>query len=70
MDAEKLKALCEKRGLSIAALERKSDLANGTIRAWLSGSEPTLENVLKVARALQVPLEMLLKDGENYGKRK
>lgn len=56
---EKIKNLTEKNGISIAALEKKLGIGNGTIRKWNEVS-PTLENISKVARYFGVSIEYFL----------
>lgn len=50
---EKIKRLAAKEGISIASLEKKLNIGNGTIRKWNEAS-PTFENVLKVAKYFDV----------------
>lgn len=58
---EKIKELAEKNGISIAALEKKLGIGNGTIRKWNEVS-PTLENISKVARYFEVSVEYFLEE--------
>ncbi len=58
---EKIKDLTEKNGISIAALEKKLGIGNGTIRKWNEVS-PTLENISKVARYFGVSIEYFLEE--------
>lgn len=58
---EKIKELAEKNGISIAALEKKLGIGNGTIRKWNEVS-PTLENISKVARYFEVSIEYFLEE--------
>ena len=55
-----VKALADKRKISIAELERKAKLGNGTIGGWKESS-PNLESLNKVAKALDVNVTTLLK---------
>ncbi len=57
---ENIKALCAKRHISIAALERKAGLGNGVITRW-DESSPRLESVLAVAKYFGVSVDSLLK---------
>ena len=43
-----ISSLCSKKGISIARLERETDIGNGTIRRWEKNS-PTIDNLKKVA---------------------
>ena len=47
------------RGLSIAALERKADIANGSVRRWEDGTA-TLETIQKVAKVLECTVDDLI----------
>ena len=53
--AEKAAAL----GMTFASLERKADIANGSITRWKTSS-PTLENIRKVADVLGCTVDDLL----------
>ena len=52
--------ICEEKGITIFALEKKAELGNGTIRSW-KDSNPTIKTLSKVASALEVPIAKLLK---------
>jgi transcriptional regulator with XRE-family HTH domain len=58
---DNVKALADKRKISIAELERKAKLGNGTIGGW-KDSNPNLESLNKVAKALDVNVTTLLKN--------
>lgn len=51
---------CEKRGITIAKLEKESGLTNGTVRKWKNGN-PTLASLEKVADYLKVSVSWLIK---------
>lgn len=57
---ENVKREAEKQNISIAALEIKAGVANGTISGWKTG-KPYLETANKVATALGVTIDELLK---------
>lgn len=46
-------------GLTFAALERKADIANGSIARWKTSS-PTLETISKVAAVLGCTIDDLM----------
>ena len=52
--------ICESKGITISALEKKAELGNGTIHSW-KDSNPTVTTLNKVAVALEVPIGDLLK---------
>ena len=58
---ENIKALCDKRGISIARLERESGLGNATVRGWINGI-PKADTVGKVARYFGVSIEALMNE--------
>ncbi len=60
---EKIKALCADRGLSIAALEKKAGIGNGTIAHW-DESKPNLASLEKAAAALGVTVSALIGGGK------
>jgi len=47
----RIKNLADEKGLSIAEVERKSDLGNGSIRRW-DESIPTADKLHRVAKFL------------------
>ena len=56
---DKMKRLCQDRGLTIAKLERMADIGNGLIDDW-NRCYPRLGTLDKVARALDMPLVELI----------
>nr|WP_325301952.1 helix-turn-helix transcriptional regulator [uncultured Dysosmobacter sp.] len=56
---EKVKALCEARELTFAALERRLDFGNGTIRKW-DNATPSGDKLAKVADFFNVSVDYLL----------
>lgn len=59
----KIRSLAKERSTSISAIERNANLASGSICKWDSVS-PTIKNLLKVAKILNVKVEELIKEGE------
>ena len=57
---ENVKREAEKQNISIAALEVKAGVANGTISGWKTG-KPYVETASKVATALGVTVDELMK---------
>lgn len=55
---ETILQLCEEKGLSISALERKAGIGNGTIRKWRTGY-PRIDSLERVAKALEISLAVL-----------
>lgn len=60
---ERVKTLADMRNISLAMLERKAQLSNGTIGKWKE-SEPGARNLYKVAKALGVDINILLEGTE------
>lgn len=58
---DRIKAICAEKGMSISYLERTAGLGNGTIDGW-NNSSPRLDNVIAVAKVLDVPIEKLIKE--------
>ena len=58
--------LCKEKGISIAKLERETDISNGTISKWGVRS-PTVENARKVAEFFGVTLDELVRDTGGEG---
>lgn len=61
MIVENIRALCEKNGTSIWALERAVGIGNGVIARW-SGSSPSVKKLKLVADYFGVTVDDLLKD--------
>ncbi|TWP23192.1 XRE family transcriptional regulator [TM7 phylum sp. oral taxon 349] len=63
IQSTKIKKLREKKGLSQEKLARLADVSNNTIVNIESGKQtnPTIETVSKIAKALDVSIEELLK---------
>lgn len=57
---DKIKVLCDEQHISIAALEKKAGIGNGTIARW-GDSNPNLSSLAKAAEALGKPMEYFLK---------
>ena len=60
---ERIKILTEQKRISIAELERRSNLGNGTIRRW-DTSLPSAEKLQRVAKILGVTMDYLV-NGED-----
>lgn len=60
MIADNIRALCEKNGTNIHAVERATGLGNGVIARW-STSSPRVENVKLVADYFGVTVDDLLR---------
>lgn len=56
---DKVKELATEKDLSIAALEIKSGIANGTIAGWKTG-RPYADTLGKVATALETTIDELM----------
>ena len=56
---EKIKALCDSHDLTFAALERRLDFGNGTIRKW-DNATPSGDKLVKVADFFSVSVDYLL----------
>lgn len=56
---ENIRQICKKKGISIRSVEKDSGLSNGVISKW-KYSSPKIDNLLAVAKALNVPAAFLL----------
>lgn len=56
---EKVKALCDEHEVTFAALERRLDFGNGTIRKW-DNATPSGDKLAKVADYFRVSVDYLL----------
>ena len=61
---EIVKRLAKAQGLSIREVERRAGLENGAISKWIGETSPSLENAMKVADVLGVPVQELVKEDE------
>lgn len=56
---ERIKSLCDVRGITIYRIEKDCNLGNGSIMKW-ENSSPKVENVVKVADYFDVSVDYLL----------
>ena len=56
---DKIKAMCEERGMSVRQLEVAAGLKNGAISKW-NDSSPTIKNLKAVADVLKVKVDKLI----------
>lgn len=56
-----IRAICEKRGITIQRLEKETGIGNGSVARW-GTSSPRVENLKKVADYLSVTVDELLKE--------
>ena len=56
---ERIKSICDKKGISICALEKSAGLGNGTIGSWRT-CNPTVDKLQAVANVLGVKVSKLL----------
>lgn len=64
---DNVKSECDMRKWSINLLESKAHLPQGTVRKWKE-CVPNLANIKRVADALSVSVDWLIKDCEVYKK--
>lgn len=55
---EIIQKLCQEKGISIAEVERRADLGNGSIRRW-GTAYPSIDKVARVAGVLNTTIEYL-----------
>lgn len=58
---ENVKALCDKKGISITQLEKEADLSNGSIGKW-KNCIPKADSLQAVSKVLKVKMEKLLEE--------
>lgn len=56
---DRIKMLCDEKGINISALERAIDAGNGTIRRWSTNS-PSIDRLNSVAEYFGVSVDYLL----------
>ncbi len=60
MLVEKIQALCKRKNITLARLEKDLNFGNRTIRRWDSSS-PSIDKVMEVANYFKVSVDSLLK---------
>lgn len=60
---ERIKGLCTQNNLTIGELEKKLNFGNGTVRKW-DNSQPSIDNVMKVANYFNVSIDYLAGNGD------
>ena len=53
---------CKELGISISEACRRADVPRDTVNDWIDGRKPSATNLLKMANALGMKPEELLKD--------
>lgn len=61
---DRIKSLCGRNGITIAELERRANVGNGTIRRW-STILPSGDKLQRVARYLNVSIDYLINGEES-----
>lgn len=57
---DNIKSVADKKGMSIAEIEKRAQIGNGIIGKWKESS-PNLDSLVKVARVLNVSINTLTK---------
>lgn len=58
---QRIKDICDAKGMSIRSVERKAGLGNGTIAGWCKCS-PTIEKIKSVADILGCTVDDLIRE--------
>ena len=58
---DNIKSIAEKKGMSIAEIEKKAGIGNGTIGRGRE-SYPNVDSIVKVAKVLSVSINTLVKE--------
>lgn len=61
---EKIQSVAMEKGLSIAEVERRANIGNGTISKWKTSS-PSVDNLNKVAKVLDVDINNLMPEAKS-----
>lgn len=56
---DKIKAMCEEKGVSVRQVEAAAGLKNGAISKW-NDSSPTIKNLKAVADVLKVKVDKII----------
>lgn len=66
---DKIKKICEEKGMSITYVEKKAELGNGLISKW-NDSVPSVANLKKVANILEVTVDELIGDEDKQWRKR
>lgn len=58
---ERIKAVAKAKKIPLYIVEKQAGIANGSISKWTDTS-PSVDKVVRVAKALGVPVETLIED--------
>lgn len=58
---DKIKEICNQKGLSVSSVEKEAGLGNGSISKW-NTSSPTVDNLKAVAKVLKVNIAKLIEN--------
>lgn len=64
---DRVKLLIDGKGMTVAELERRAGLGNGTLRNW-DKSFPSVDKVQRVAKVLNTSIDYLITGEENSKK--
>lgn len=64
---DRVKLLIDEKGMTVAELERRAELGNGTLRNW-GKSFPSVDKVQRVAKVLNTSIDYLITGEENSKK--
>ena len=57
---ERIKVLCAKNDITVAALEKELGFSNSTIRKWGNDTSPSIDKIMKIAQRFDVSVDYLL----------
>lgn len=57
---ERLKSICEEKGISFNTVIKECNISSGNISKWKSGGEPRAESLKKISEYLNVSIDYLL----------
>ena len=57
---ENIQKIAQEKNLTIQAIEKSCELGNGTISKWKENNNPKIDNLLRVARFLEVSVDQLI----------
>lgn len=58
---DKIKKLCDEKGLTIKELETRAGIGNAVVREW-NTSNPRIDTLQKVAAVLEISIDELVKE--------
>jgi transcriptional regulator with XRE-family HTH domain len=64
MLSDTIRALCKEKGITVCELERKTDIANGTVNKWDEDANPRIRTLYAVAQSFGCTVDDLIRGSD------